>query len=304
MHILIAGGSGYIGKKLTKLLLSKGHSVNWLGRNFCEVPTLMQYKWNYNNNYIDAEALRNADVLINLAGASIAGKRWTKTYKQEIYDSRVKGSSFLYNCLNNIDNHISLVIQSSATGFYGLKNPLDAATESMPPGDDFLAITCADWESSSSILQSKNIRKCIIRTAPVMAADSQAFLKMAALAKIGLASSLGSGRQPFPWIHIDDLCNFFLFAIENDTLAGAYNACAPEAITNRDFTKKLSAAFGKTVWLPNVPSFVLRMVLGDIQPYLTEGKFISTTKISSTGFNFTYPSTDSFLKEFGTISSA
>lgn len=296
MNVLICGGSGYVGRKLTTLLHSKGFTVTWLSRKAKPGNPVSEYEWDYKQGTIDKDCFNKTDILINLAGASINGKRWTKTYKQELYDSRVEGSKFLYECVNNMPNNINTVIQASAVGIYGIDNSTIAAEETEQAATDFLAITCKDWEQTLSTIKSEAIRKCIVRIAPVMDKESEAFKAMANLAKKGLASPLGNGNQPFPWVHTEDLIHIFLKLMLEESLSGAFNAAAPEKITNASFTKKLAHAYGKKMWLPNVPAFVLRLALGEIANYLINGRYISSKKIMDAGFEFQYANVDSLMQ--------
>jgi len=293
--VLITGGSGFVGRHLTALLQSKGYNVTWLTRKPVPEVHIKQYRWDYKVKKIDVEAIESADAIIHLAGANINGHRWNKTYKKEIYDSRVEATKFLFEMVSTCPNKIRTVTVASATGYYGYSETDRIFEETDPPGMDFLAKTCYDWEQAANRFSEINIRTSIIRCGIVFSKGSAAFEKISLPVRLGIGAAIGSGKQYFPWIHTDDLCSIYLKSIEEDSFHGVYNAVAPEFITNKQLTKILAGHFHKPLWLPNIPSFVIRIMFGEIGDSLLNGNRISFQKLMASGFKFKYSSLENML---------
>ena len=289
LNILIAGGSGYIGKSLTKILYENGFQVSWLTRKINSNEKTNQFEWNYQTKKIDEAAFDNIDVLINFCGASVAGKRWSKSYKKEIYESRIHSTQFLFESVNKIPNKIKSYIHGSAVGYYGCTNSDKIYSETDEPGNDFLARTCIDWELAASAFEKINMRTCIVRTAVIFSPGSQAYEKLLFPFRHGLGAAIGSGKQYFPWIHLEDYCRIIFKLITEENLKGIYNAVAPYQITNEELTRKISAFLKKKIWLPNIPSFILKIILGESANSILGGSRISSDKVIKEGFLFKYP---------------
>lgn len=284
--VLIAGGSGYIGKHLTDYLKSNGYNVLWLTRSLSKNESVKQYKWDYTTNYIDKEALTQADVIINLAGTSINGKRWNEGYKKQIQDSRVLSTQFLYECLKNTPNNIKTLIQASAVGYYGYEKQTEPHTENNPAGKDFLSITCKLWEEAAYPIQNLGIRLCVVRTGIVFNPGSKAFENMVTPIRYYFGAVIGSGQQYFPWVHINDLCAIYLKLISDNNTNGVYNAVAPNHITNQQLTHEIAKHFKRKILLPKVPGFAIKLLFGELANSLLYGNKISAEKIIATGFKF------------------
>ena len=287
--VLITGGTGLIGIRLTELLLEKGYEVCYLSRHKPDNPKIPTYLWSVKDQYIENDALSNTDHIIHLAGASIAENRWNKKRKKEIYDSRILSSNLLYEKLKTISNKVKAVISASAIGYYGNTDE-QLVTEEAPAANDFLGNLCRDWENAIHQVEELNIRVVILRIAGMALTRKGGGLpKMAQPIKYFIGAPLGSGRQYLSWIHLDDLCKMFIRALENDEIKGIYNAVAPESVTNAQLTKAIAKKLHRPLLLPNIPKFVLKIILGEMGGILTGGSKISSAKIREKGFQFQYP---------------
>ena len=295
--ILITGGTGLIGKQLTKLLNEKGYRVHWLTRKKDPLESTPQFLWDWKNKKIDIEALIGVEAIINLAGANINGKRWSNKWKKEIYDSRIRSTEFLFEILSKEKHQIKTFICASATGYYGAVTTEHVFIESDLPGTDFLAETTKDWEAVAEQLNSLNIRTVKVRTGIVLSIKGGAFSKMLLPFKYGIATVLGSGKQYFPWIHIEDICQIYFKAITDDKMTEAYNAVAPVFTTNIEFTRALASKLKQNNWLFHLPSFFLKVILGELSEAIINGSRISADKILSTGYHFKFSNLENTLKD-------
>ncbi|MCG1035594.1 TIGR01777 family oxidoreductase [Polaribacter sargassicola] len=279
-RIIITGGTGLVGKRLSKLLIDKKHEVVILSRN---PKNKNEFKWDISDNYIDEKALLNSDYMIHLAGAGIADKRWTEERKQIIIDSRVKTANLLFDKISELNIDLKGFISASGIGYYGAITSDKIYTETDKPGNDFLGEVCQKWENAAHQFSTKKIPVTILRTGIVLSDKGGAIDKM----KTPIISPLGSGKQFLPWIHIDDLCEMYVKAIE-DNLSGIFNAVAPEHQTNKSFSKTLAKSIKRPFLSFGVPSFILKIVLGKMAVLLLEGSRISTKKIEKNGYSFRF----------------
>ncbi|RZL12617.1 MAG: TIGR01777 family protein, partial [Pedobacter sp.] len=227
MNITITGGTGLVGRALTKALLNKGHHVYILTREVAKKSAQENVKyasWNVAKGIIDVDVIKNSEYIFHLAGAGIADKRWTPKYKEKILNSRVEGSKLLSNTIRNHATKLKSVICASATGWYGADKNSHAFIESDNAADDFLGEVCRQWEES---LQPGSSPVAHIRTGIVLSNNGGAYPKLTMPIQYGIAPILGNGKQVMSWIHIDDVCRIFLHAIQNEQLKGVYNAVAP-----------------------------------------------------------------------------
>jgi uncharacterized protein (TIGR01777 family) len=282
-NILITGGKGFLGSHLIPLLESQGKMVKIIGRS----PRSGQnsYVWDVENRTIDLSALSGTETIIHLAGAGIANKRWTKSYKKEIIESRIKSAALLFETLKSNPNSVHTFISASAIGYYGDTGNV-WAEEDFHETENFLGETCKQWEASAKQFESLGIRVVIFRIGIVLAKDGGVLPIQALPVKFFVGSPLGTGEQFLSWIHIDDLCNMFSFAIDNKSVHGTYNAVAPGPVTNKEFIRQLGKAVHRPIWPVKVPAFILKIILGEKASIVLESQRVSSEKIRMAGFNF------------------
>jgi hypothetical protein len=296
--VLITGGTGLVGSALTKALLKQGYSVIILTRNINRNKTtenLSYASWDVKKQQIDAGALQKADYIVHLAGAGVVVKKWTPTYKKEIVESRTQSSRLIVDSLKNIDNKVKAVISASAIGFYGEDNNLDLAfTENDKAADNFLGNTCKLWEQSIEPVTTLGKRLVTLRTGIVLSKDAGALAEFIKPIHFGMAAILGNGKQMVSWIHIDDLCRLFIAGIENENLQGTYNAVAPLPVTNKELTLGLAKAMNGKLYVPfHVPSFILKLMMGQRSIEVLKSTTVSCKKIFDTGFTFNFNTIES-----------
>ncbi|MBP6181380.1 TIGR01777 family oxidoreductase [Flavobacterium sp.] len=296
-NILISGGSGFIGKHLTDLLIAKGFSISILSRSDKKSTIDISYfKWDVSNQTIDEAAVLNADYIIHLAGENIAEKRWTVKRKAAIIDSREKSTQLIYSVLKRNNKKLDAFISASAVGIYGAVNGEEICTEDMPLAHDFLGATCQKWEDAIDFIENLHIRTVKIRTGLVLGKNDGFLKKLIPIFKYRLGSGLGSGKQYMPWIHVDDLCNIYLEAIVNEEMNGPYNAVINDNTNNAIFSKTLARVFGYSIWLPNIPEFVLKLVMGEMSKIVLYGRRVSSEKLEKLGFQFKYKNLEEALR--------
>jgi len=293
--ILITGGTGLVGRNLCNLLKSKGHNVLILSRSKTKKTNV--FHWDIEKKHIDNEAIINADYIIHLAGAGIADKRWTKSRKKQLIASRVDSTNLLFEKVKELNPNLKGFISASGIGFYGAITSKKIFQENDAPYHDFLSKICILWEKEVSKFNSLNIRTVVLRTGVVFSKEGGALEKIIKPIKLGVGASLGNGKQYLPWIAMEDLCNMYVSAIENIDIKGIYNAVAPEHITNEELTKSIAKTLKKPLWLPNIPSFFLKIILGELAVILLEGSRVSSEKIKKTGFNFLFPTIEKYFSK-------
>jgi uncharacterized protein (TIGR01777 family) len=294
--VLISGGTGSIGSLMADFLHRQGHEVGLLSRSEKNDGTFKTYKWNIKDNYLDPEALESCDYIIHLAGAGIADKAWTAGRKKEIIESRVLSTDLLYNQVKKHKTPLKAFISASAVGYYGQVTSNKNFTEKDKSANDFVGKTCFLWEQAAEQFEDLGIRTVRLRIGVVLMEKGGALEKMVQPIRMGFGSPLGPGKQYIPWIHVDDLIGMFYKALTSDDMSGAYNAVAPEPARNAEFTRILAQVLNKKLWLPNVPAFVLKALLGDRASLVLKGSRVSSQKIESTGFTFKYTSLEPALK--------
>tara|TARA_R110002050_G_scaffold11122_2_gene37836 strand:- start:38972 stop:39880 length:909 start_codon:yes stop_codon:yes gene_type:complete len=295
--VLVTGGTGLIGRHLCQRLKQSGFDVAVLSQvryNKSEFPV---FHWNWKNEEVDEMALRNSDYIVHLAGANIAGQHWTTERKKLIIDSRVKSTQFLQQKLKELNLGPKAFVSASAVGYYGAITTKNIYKETSQPENDFLGTVCQLWEKAASDVFDSRIRTVQIRTGVVLTSKDGAMDKMVLPIKMGVGAALGTGKQYMPWIHIDDLCDIYVKALNDVKMNGAFNAISPEHQTNKSFTKALAKTLGKPMWLPNIPSFILKIMFGEMADMLLYGSRVSSAKILDAGFEFQYPNLDRALAD-------
>ncbi|MCX6208176.1 MAG: TIGR01777 family oxidoreductase [Bacteroidetes bacterium] len=302
-NILIAGGSGLVGTRLTAMLVAKGYTVTILTRNKKAVSNnaAIDYSyWNIDAQEIDPNAIAKADAIINLTGEGVVNKRWTTQQKKIIVDSRVNAGKLIVKGLQEITNNVEVVVNASAIGWYKpqTESSLQSKTyqEDQEPNTDFLGDTCKLWEESIEPVKQLNKRLVKLRIGIVFSKNGGAIKEFLKPLQFGIASILGN--QKISWIHIDDLCNMFITAIENKNYEGVYNAVAPGITTNRELNIALAKKLkGKWFIKLPVPAFVLKIMLGEMSVEVLKSSTISCKKIADAGFKFAYPTVDEAINE-------
>jgi len=290
MKILITGATGLIGQELVAAFLDKGHAVNYLTTSQHKIiskPNCFGYQWNPNENTIDVNCLINVDVIIHLAGATIA-KRWTSAYKQEIIESRVNTAALLFKTLKNNPHQVQQFISASGTAVYpeSVLKSYDETAKSSETG--FLSTVVKQWEESVDVFQQLGIKVCKLRTGVVFANNGGALPEIVKPIKMGFGANMGSGKQIQSWIHHKDLINLYYFAFQKQ-LEGVFNAVAPNPVSNAELTKIIAKTLHKPLFLPNIPQFVMKLILGEMSFLLFSSKNISAEKIQKLGFQFRFP---------------
>jgi uncharacterized protein (TIGR01777 family) len=296
--IVITGGTGFVGGALTQALLAKGYQVIILSRTKKNPPAtagLHYAQWDVQKQYIDEEAIQKADYIIHLAGAGVADKRWTKKRKNEILQSRIASSQLLVQALRTTNNKVKAVISASAIGWYGadvqMPNPVPFQEEA-PPAHDFLGATCKQWEDSIAPVINLQKRLVKLRIGIVLGKGAGAFHAFQKPLKFGVAAILGSGKQTVSWIHLQDLVNLFITAIENEKWSGVYNAVAPTPVVNKELIVAIAKA-RKKIYIPfPVPSFFLKLMLGEMSIEVLKSTTVSAQKILQSGYRFMFPTID------------
>ena len=298
--ILITGGTGLVGKAITKRLTEKNYEVIILTRSLKDVATQKNVSyalWNVKEKQIDLNAIKKADAIIHLAGAGVMDKKWTEEYKQEIKDSRIKSSQLLLNTLKNIEHKVQVIVSASAIGWYGEdKKAGHFFSENEPADTAFLGEVCKEWEESIEPAIAMGIRVVRLRTGIVLSNAGGAYPEFKASLKFGIASILGSGKQMISWIHIDDLCREYIFALEQDKMQGSYNAVTPHPVSNKKMTLTIAENLKGKFYLPvHVPQFVLNVMLGKRSEEILKSTTVSTDKIKKAGFTFLYPTIEASI---------
>lgn len=294
--ILISGGSGLIGTVLRKKLLSQGHEVRILSRNPSEVEGGNAYRWDVHRRIIDPKALEGVTHIVHLAGAGIADKRWTDQRKVEIVSSRVDSAALLLQGVKDSGSAPDAFISASGINYYGMQTTEEIHVETDPPSDDFIGHCCVKWEAAADTFASL-ARVVKLRTGVVLSAKGGALDRVAKPIKLGVGAPLGTGGQYMPYIHIDDLAEMYSHAISNPQMAGAYNACNGDHITNALLTKELAEVLNKPLWLPNIPEFAIKLVFGEMAGIILRGSRASAEKIRDTGFRFRFNDIKSTLED-------
>ena len=298
MTVLITGATGLVGQELVNLLLQNGHNVHYLSTSKSKLVTNTNYKgfyWNPKKAEIDTNALTDVEVIIHLAGANVA-KKWTTAYKEEIIESRVLSTQLLYQTLQKNSHQVKQIISASAVGIYP-----DSLTDIYHETDldidvSFLGNVVKQWENEVSQFEKLEIIVSKIRIGIVLAKNGGALQEMAKPIKYGVGAAFGSGEQYQSWIHIHDLVAVFYHVIENE-LPGIYNGVSPYPVSNAELTKAIAKTLEKPLFLPNIPQFVMKLILGEMHQILFSSQHVSCRKILDENFQFKFASLDKALND-------
>ena len=303
--VLITGGSGMIGKALSTLLVERNFDVIIVGRKQPKQKNnsknISYATWNIENQIIDEDAIKRSDYIVHLAGAGVADKRWSDKRKKEIVESRTQSSELIIKALKEIPNKIKAVVSASAIGWYGadllIPNP-KPFVETDNVDDSFLGETCKLWEASVDEIKTMGKRLIKLRTGIVLSKNGGALAEFKKPVKLGVAGILGNGKQVVSWIHIDDLCRMYADAITNENMRGVYNAVAPNPVDNKTLTLELAKQMkGKFFVSMHVPTFILKIMLGEMSIEVLKSATVSAAKIRDEGFQFLFPNIKSALKD-------
>ncbi len=287
--VVITGGTGLVGSRLSQLLKEKGYAVRHLSRRRNLNAAFPAYYWNYETNEIDKDALDGADYVLHLAGANVAGGLWTKKYKQEINDSRTKTTALLEALIQEKNIKLTAFIAASATGFYG-ETGAETADETTPSANTYLAEVCRNWEGSVQKIADMGVRTAFLRIGIVLSTQGGALQKLLPTYALGIGSYFGNGAMFTSWIHIDDLCYLFIEAMENENYTGSYNAVAPAPTTSKALGKAVAIATGKpNALLIGAPAPILRLAMGEMADMLLGNNRVVPTRTAQQGFQWKYP---------------
>ena len=304
MKVLITGGTGLIGTRLSEMLIDGGYEVALLSREPAKSSRYRTFRWDPAAGTIDEAAVPYADHIINLAGSNVGESKWTNERKRDLMGSRLSGLALLHRELARPGHHVTTVISASAVGIYG-DTGSQLVDETTPPGlptHDFLADVAQQWELAAAPIAALGIRTVIPRIGVVLSRDGGALPQIARPVKLGAGAALGSGQQYIPWIHIDDLCRLLLAMLADETWRGTYNAVAPNPVTNESFTKTLAEVLHRPLLLPKVPALGLKLALGEMSDIVLAGQRVSAAKVLAHGFRFEYPELRAALESFYTES--
>lgn len=299
--VLITGGTGMVGQSLTDLLVENGYEVIILTRSPKKSSRLHVSfaKWDIDQHYIDPKALEVANIIVHLAGESVATKRWTAKRKQEILDSRVKSGFLLTSALKTMKHQVHTFIGASAIGWYGPDNThslQEGFEENDPVDDSFLGNTCKHWEDSVKNIAALGIRMVTLRIGIVLNKRGGALLEFIKPARFGFATILGDGKQIVSWIHQQDLNAIILFAITNKQIEGVFNAVSPEPISNKTLTIHIAKHYHSWYMPINVPTWALKLLLGEMSIEVLKSTNVSSKKLQNAQFSFQFPTISAALE--------
>lgn len=286
-HILMTGATGLIGKKLIRDLQERGHQIAVLSRKPVVIENVKVFLWNVYQQEIDPDCLSGIDTIIHLAGENIAGEKWSPARKKKVIDSRVLSTKLLYQLIKEQQAGIQTFISASAVGYYGDAGD-EILTEKSPAGTGFLAECCRQWEAAVDEGADLGLRIVKCRIGFVLARNEGALPALDKPIRFFVGAGLGSGKQWVPWVHIDDVVEAFVSAVENEQWTGPYNVCAPFPVGNRSLTKAIAKQLHRPVWPINVPEGVLKLILGEMSEVALISNNTSAQKILDTGFKFKF----------------
>ena len=300
MRIIITGGTGLIGRALSKALVADGHDVTALTRDPAKVkdmPAAVKLvRWDGQTAQGWGQAVDGADGLVNLAGAGIADGRWSSARKQAIRQSRLNAGKAVLEAITAATNKPKVLVQASAVGYYGTQTGQALVDESCSPGSDFLSKVCFDWEISTAPASRMGVRRPVIRTGIVLSNEGGAFPKLVMPFKFYAGGAVGSGKQWLPWIHIDDEVRAIQFLLTNDRADGAFNLAAPTPVTNKEMAKIVGEVLGRPSALP-APAIAMKTLFGEMSTILLEGQRAVPKKLESLGFTFKFETAQAAVQD-------
>lgn len=294
--ILISGGTGMIGKELSKALTGRGYHVSILTRGDSRTAEYEYFHWEIEKGTIDKNAFTDLDYIIHLAGENLGASRWTKKRKIQLINSRVKGSELLFNYVKQNDVKLKAFISASAVGIYSVSSDEgELYSESSPAGNNYAAQMCIAWENAADNFSKIGTRTVKIRTGLVQDVYDPALKKILQLAKFGILPVFGRGKHFYPWIHIQDLVSIYISAIENENMEGPFNAVAPELISNIGYIKKIKDTLGKGLII-KIPAFIFKLMFGEMSEIILKGTKIKS-KLHDNDYKFMFSTLESAMKD-------
>lgn len=269
--------------------------MSHLSRTHGKDPHVKTYLWDVNKAEIDEHCVDGVDVIVHLAGAGIADEKWTDKRKKELIDSRTKSIGLIYGLLKSKPHQVNAVVSASAIGYYSDRGDT-LMHETDPSSNDFMAKCCVEWEDAVEKGKLLGLRILKFRTGVVLD-DGGALAKLALPVKLFVGSPLGDGKQWIPWIHYQDVIDMYVNGIENSKMEGVFNMVAPIPVTNEQLTKAVAKQLRKPLWAPNVPAFLIKLLLGEMSTIVLGSTKVSADKIANAGFLFKYPEITTALKE-------
>ncbi|KGO84400.1 NAD-dependent epimerase [Flavobacterium beibuense F44-8] len=289
MRVLITGATGLVGNELVSLLLNRGIQINYLTTSKSKIRKDDSYSgfyWNPEKGVIDEDCINGVDVIIHLAGAPIA-KRWTESYKKEILNSRTATTNMLYDLLKSKENNVHQFISASAIGIYPDSMDEVYSEDNTGVDDSFVGKVVEKWEEAVNSIKELKIRVAKIRIGLVLSAKGGMLAELAKPVSYGVGSAFGSGKQIQSWIHIEDLVEIFFYVLNNE-MEGVFNAVAPYPVSQNDLVKCVAKVLKKPYFMPNVPKFIMKMMLGDMSMLMFTSQNVSAKKIIATGYQFKF----------------
>ncbi|MEM9326648.1 MAG: TIGR01777 family oxidoreductase [Bacteroidota bacterium] len=284
--VLITGGSGLVGSYLSEMLTTEGFEVSHLSRSIRGTRKYTTFQWDVRAGELDEAALQ-VDHIIHLAGAGVADERWTDRRKKEIYDSRIQSTALLYSELAKHQVKLKSFVAASAIGLYGTDTGDELLHEASASADDFLAEVVKDWEKEALKIEALDIPVARIRIGVVLAREGGALAKIAQPVRWGVGAPLGNGKQYISWIHIKDLCRIFHWALTEPS-SDVFNATAPTPVTNAELTRKIANVLKRPLFLPPVPAFAMKLMLGEMASIVLGGNNVSSQRLVDAGFKFEF----------------
>lgn len=291
MKVAIVGATGMIGRRLTTALLANGDEVLAVSRHGASVADAPGVVWDAAKGPLDPPVLEGVDAVVNLAGANIGSGRWTDDRKREIVDSRLVTTTRLVEAIGTSGPRT--LLNASAVGYYGEGDaPVD---ESAPPANDFLGVTCRNWEAAALAAEQNGVRVVLLRNGVVIAREAEVLKRQLVPFKLGLGGPLGGGHQWWSWIHIDDVTGLIRFALEHPEMRGPVNAVAPHAVRQREFAAALGHVLGRPTILPT-PGFALKLAMGEASSIALSGQHVIPRAAAEAGYIFAYPDVEPALR--------
>ncbi|MGH9971153.1 MAG: TIGR01777 family oxidoreductase [Pyrinomonadaceae bacterium] len=294
MKILISGSHGLVGSALIKALEAEGHEIFRLVRH--APGSESEIEWSPDRYSIALARLEGFDAVVHLAGESIANGRWNEEKKRRIRESRVKGTKLLSDALANLKRPPKTLVSASAIGYYGNRGD-ELLTETSPPGSDFLAGVCVEWEKATALAAEKGIRVANTRFGIILDSEGGALAKMLTPFRMGIGGKVGSGKQWMSWIALDDVVGGLQFTLTDESVSGPINFVAPGSVTNAEFTKTLGRVLSRPTLFP-IPEFGVRLMFGEMaDALLLSSQRVQPQRLQATGYEFKYPRLDTALLE-------